>query len=262
MAKTTERSVLAIDIGNTNIVLGVHRGDDLIAYWRMSTSPHRMPDELAALINSFFAYRGLSFDDIDDGIISSVVPPLLPVFEEFCQQYMNFKPLVVEPGTKTGMRILYDNPQEVGADRIVNAVAAKALYGTPLIVIDFGTATTFDAISKEGDYLGGAIAPGIAVAGEALVQRTAKLPRIEFVVPPRVIGRNTISSMQSGIMYGYVSLVEGMVVRLEKELGGNAHVIATGGLAEHIAYHTEVIEAVNRNLTLEGLKLLYKLNRS
>jgi type III pantothenate kinase len=220
-----------------------------------------MPDELAVLINSFLAYRGLSFHDIDDGIVSCVVPPLLPVFLELFEDYMGLSPLVVEPGTKTGMRILYDNPQEVGADRIVNAVAAKAQYGTPLIVIDFGTATTFDVISKEGDYLGGAIAPGIAVAGEALVQRTAKLPRIEFVVPPHAIGRNTISSMQAGIMYGYIGLVEGMVARLKEELEGDTRVVATGGLAEHIARYTLTIEAVNRNLTLEGLKLLYELNR-
>jgi type III pantothenate kinase len=258
----TDRNVLAIDIGNTNIVLGVYRGEELIAYWRMSTSPHRMPDELAVLITSFFTYRGLSFHEIDDGILSCVVPPLLPVFEEFCERYMGVEPLIVEPGTKTGMRILYDNPQEVGADRIVNAVAAKALYGTPLIVIDFGTATTFDVISKEGDYLGGAIAPGVTVAGEALVQRTAKLPRVELVVPPRAIGRNTISSMQSGIMYGYISLVEGMVVRIKKELGDGSRVIATGGLADHIARYTSAIETVDHNLTLKGLKLLYELNRS
>ncbi|MGB9300964.1 MAG: type III pantothenate kinase [Anaerolineae bacterium] len=258
----TDRNVLAIDIGNTNIVLGVYRGEELIAYWRMSTSPHRMPDELAVLITSFFTYRGLSFHEIDDGILSCVVPPLLPVFEEFCERYMGVEPLIVEPGTKTGMRILYDNPQEVGADRIVNAVAAKALYGTPLIVIDFGTATTFDVISKEGDYLGGAIAPGVTVAGEALVQRTAKLPRVELVVPPRAIGRNTISSMQSGIMYGYIGLVEGMVVRIKKELGDGSRVIATGGLADHIARYTSAIETVDHNLTLKGLKLLYELNRS
>jgi type III pantothenate kinase len=204
----------------------------------------------------------LSFHEIDDGILSCVVPPLLPVFEEFCERYMGVEPLIVEPGTKTGMRILYDNPQEVGADRIVNAVAAKALYGTPLIVIDFGTATTFDVISKEGDYLGGAIAPGVTVAGEALVQRTAKLPRVELVVPPRAIGRNTISSMQSGIMYGYIGLVEGMVVRIKKELGDGSRVIATGGLADHIARYTSAIETVDHNLTLKGLKLLYELNRS
>ena len=257
----TDSNVLAIDIGNTNIVLGVYRGEDLMAYWRMSTSPHRMPDELAVLITSFFTYRGLSFHEIDDGIISCVVPPLLPVFEEFCERYMGVKPLIVEPGTKTGMRILYDNPQEVGADRIVNAVAAKALYGTPLIVIDFGTATTFDVISKEGDYLGGAIAPGVTVAGDALVQRTAKLPRVELVVPPHAIGRNTVSSMQSGIMYGYIGLVEGMVVRIKKELGDGSRVVATGGLADHIARYTSAIEAVDHNLTLKGLKLLYELNR-
>ncbi len=262
MTDLSDSRVLGIDIGNTNIVLGVYEGDELIAYWRMSTSPHRMADELAVLINAFFAHDGLSFSEIGDGIISSVVPPLLPVFEEFCSRYMGIEPLVVEPGTKTGMRILYDNPQEVGADRIVNAVAAERLYGTPLIVIDFGTATTFDVISKEGDYLGGAIAPGVTVAAEALVQRTAKLPRVELVVPARAIGTNTISSMQSGIMYGYVSLVEGMVARLREELDGEARVIATGGLAEHIAYQTPAIEAVDQNLTLEGLLLLYKLNRS
>ena len=261
MVGMTDGNVLAIDIGNTNIVLGVYRGEELVAYWRMSTSPHRMPDELAVMVNSFFTYRGLSFADIGDGIVSCVVPPLLPVFEEFCQRYMQFEPLVVEPGTKTGMRILYDNPQEVGADRIVNAVAAKARYGTPLIVIDFGTATTFDAISKGGDYLGGAISPGVTVASEALVQRTAKLPRVELVVPPRAIGRNTINSMQSGIMYGYISLVEGMVARLKEELGAEAHVVATGGLAEYVARYTSAIEAVDQNLTLEGLKMLYRLNR-
>jgi type III pantothenate kinase len=262
MADLSDSKVLGIDIGNTNIVLGVYRGQDLIAHWRMSTSPHRMADELAVLIDAFFAHEGLSLSEISDGIVSCVVPPLLPVFEEFCERYVGFKPMVVEPGTKTGMRILYDNPQEVGADRIVNAVAAKRLYGTPLIVIDFGTATTFDVISKEGDYLGGAIAPGIGVASEALVQRTAKLPRVELVVPAHAIGRNTISSMQSGIMYGYVGLVEGMVHRLSEELGGEARCVATGGLAEHIAYQTSAIEAVDQNLTLEGLMLLYKLNRS
>lgn len=262
MKTLPEGKILAMDIGNTNIVLGVYAGEDLIAYWRMSTSPHRMPDELAVLIHSFFSYGSLSFGEIEDGILSCVVPPLLPVFEEFCQRYMEFEPLVVEPGTKTGMRILYDNPQEVGADRIVNAVAAKARYGTPLVVIDFGTATTFDAISKSGDYLGGAIAPGVTVASEALVQRTAKLPRVELVVPSKAIGRNTINSMQSGIMYGYVSLVEGMVARLKQELGDGVHVVATGGLAHHIAKYTSAIEAVDQNLTLEGLKMLYKLNRS
>ncbi len=262
MVEQGASNILAIDIGNTNTVLGVYNGDELIAYWRMATALHRMADENAVLLESLFGHAGLSFSDINDGIISCVVPPLLPVFQEMCQRYMNFNPLIVEPGTKTGMRILYDNPQEVGADRIVNAVAAKQLYGTPLIIIDFGTATTFDAISAEGDYLGGAIAPGVNVASEALAQRAAKLPHIELVVPPRAIGRNTIASMQSGIMYGYVSLVEGMVARLRDELAGGAHVVATGGLARVIAQHTSVIEDVNPNLTLEGLRLLYKLNRS
>ncbi len=262
MAEETASKVLAIDIGNTNTVLGVYQDEELIAYWRTATALHRMADENAVLLNAFLTHAGLSFSDIKDGILSCVVPPLLPIFQKMCQRYMNFTALVVEPGIKTGMRILYDNPQEVGADRIVNAVAAKELYGTPLIIIDFGTATTFDAVSKEGDYLGGAIAPGVVVASQALVERAAKLPHIELVVPPRAIGKNTIASMQSGIMYGYVSLVEGMVARLQKELGGDAHVVATGGLAQIIAGQTPVIEAVNQNLTLEGLWLLYKLNRS
>jgi len=262
MAEKSDSKMLAIDIGNTNTVLGVYQGEELIAHWRMATTLHRMADENAVLLESLFGHSGLTFADIEDGIVSCVVPPLLPVFQEMCERYMNFSLLVVEPGTKTGMRILYDNPQEVGADRIVNAVAAKDLYGTPLIVIDFGTATTFDAISKEGDYLGGAIAPGIVVASEALAERAAKLPHIELVVPSRAIGKNTIASMQSGIMYGYVSLVEGMVARLQDELGGEARVVATGGLAHVIAKHTPVIEAVNQNLTLQGLKMLYKLNRS
>jgi type III pantothenate kinase len=262
MVEQTASNILAVDIGNTNTVLGVYNGDELIAYWRMATASHRMADENAVLLDSFFGHAGLSFSDIHDGIVSCVVPPLLPVFLEVCQRYMNFTPLVIEPGTKTGMRILYDNPQEVGADRIVNAVAAKQLYGTPLIVIDFGTATTFDAISRDGDYLGGAIAPGVNVAAEALAERAAKLPHIELAVPPQAIGRNTIASMQSGIMYGYVSLIEGMVARLKEELGRDARVVATGGLAEIIAQHTPVIEDVNQNLTLQGLRLLYKLNRS
>jgi len=262
MAEKSNSKMLAIDIGNTNTVLGVYQGEELIAYWRMATAPHRMADENAVLLDSLFRHEGLLFADIQDGIVSCVVPPLLPVFQEMCQRYMNFTLLVVEPGTKTGMRILYDNPQEVGADRIVNAVAAKELYGTPLIVIDFGTATTFDAISEEGDYLGGAIAPGVVVATEALAERAAKLPHIELVVPPQAIGKNTIASMQSGIMYGYVSLVEGMVARLREELGGEPRVVATGGLATVIAEHTSVIEDVNQNLTLLGLNILYKLNRS
>ncbi len=262
MTEQTDSKILAVDIGNTNTVVGVYNGDTLLAYWRMATVLDRMADEFAVLLSSFFTHAGLSFSEVKDGIVSCVVPPLLPVFQEMCRKYMNFTPLVVEPGTRTGMRILYDNPQEVGADRIVNAVAAKDRYGTPLIIIDFGTATTFDTVSKDGDYLGGAIAPGVVVASEALVQRTAKLPNIELTVPPRAIGKNTISSMQSGIMYGYVSLVEGMVARLQEELGGEARVVATGGLAPVIAEYTPIIEAVNQNLTLEGLWLLYKLNRS
>ena len=253
--------LLAIDIGNTNVVLGVYDGERLIARWRASTKAERTADEYAVLLSSFFAQRGLSFHTMEGCIISSVVPPLTPVFVELGERYLGTTPLVVGGGIKTGVRIRYDNPQEVGADRVVNALAAKRLYGTPVIVVDFGTATTFDCVSAEGDYLGGAIAPGIGISVEALFRHTARLPRIELALPPRAIGTNTVASMQSGVLYGYVGLVEGLVRRLKGELGGEARVIATGGLAGVIARQTPVIEAVNPDLTLEGLRLIYEMNR-
>jgi type III pantothenate kinase len=252
--------LLVIDIGNTNTVLGVYRGEELLADWRVATDTHRMPDEYAMLLASLFSHAGLRFDRIRAVIISSVVPPLISTFEELSERYLKRTPLVVGPGIRTGVRILYENPKEVGADRIVNALAAYHLYGGPAIVVDFGTATTFDVLNKDGDYLGGAIAPGIGIATEALFEHAAKLPRIELVRPRHAIGRNTIASMQSGIIFGYVGLVEGIIMRIKQELG-EARVVATGGLAEVIAKETPLIEVVDQRITLYGLRLLYELNR-
>ncbi len=253
--------LLAIDIGNTNIVLGTYREEDLVACWRLATDVHKMADEYSVLLNSLFSNGGLSKSEIKGSAISCVVPPLLPVFQEVCRENLKIEPLVVGPGVKTGVRILMDNPREVGADRIVNAIAARRLYGTPAIVIDFGTATTFDVVSREGDYLGGAIAPGVGISAEALYREAAQLPRIELAFPKKVIAKNTVDAMQSGMLFGYVALVEGMVERVEEELGEEAKVIATGGLAGVIARETSAIQVVNSNLTLEGLRLIYEMNR-
>jgi len=220
-----------------------------------------MPDEYAALILALFERRGYTSQDVNGIIISSVVPPVTGTFEELCQLYFQHEPLVVGAGIKTGVRILYDNPREVGADRIVNAAAVKAKHSCPACVVDFGTATTFDGISAEGDYLGGAIAPGIVISAEALFSRTAKLPRIELIAPERAIGRNTVESMQSGVLFGYVGLVEGMISRFREELGPNMQVIGTGGLAEVIARQTTVFDAIDPWLTLKGLQVIYHLNR-
>lgn len=252
--------LLAVDIGNTNIVLGAYQGDTLLASWRTATAVHRMPDEYAMLLNSFFTYRGLKMADVDSAVISSTVPPLSTAFEELCERYLGVRALVVGPGIKTGIRVLYENPRDVGPDRIANAIAVHHFYGGPAIVVDFGTGTTFDAVSAEGDYLGGAIAPGITIAAEALFQRAARLYRIELVAPKAAIGRTTISSMQSGIIFGYVGLVEGIVARFQQEMGP-ARVIGTGGLAEVVARETKVIEKVDQALTLEGLRLIHELNR-
>jgi type III pantothenate kinase len=254
--------LLAADIGNTNITLGVFDGEKLKANWRIATSVHRMPDEYASLLLSLFARNGISASKITDAVLCSVVPPLEGNFVELCQRYLDVTPLVVAAGVKTGIRICMDNPREVGADRIVNAVAAHQLYGGPVIVIDLGTATTFDAVSEEGDYLGGAIAPGIAIATEALFTRTAVLPRVELTHPKRAIGRNTVAAMQSGIVYGYVGLIEGMVARVRKELSEKAKVVATGGYAELLAEETRMIEVVNPDLTLIGLRLIYEMNKA
>jgi len=253
--------LLAIDIGNTNIVLGVYQEEELVACWRLATDVHKMADEYAVLFNSLFSNEGLSKSEIKGSAISCVVPPLLPIFQEVCGEHLQVEPLVVGPGIKTGVRILIDNPRELGADRIVNAIAARRLYGTPAIVIDFGTATTFDVVSREGDYLGGAIAPGIGISAETLYRQAAQLPRIELALPKKVIGKNTVAAMQSGVLFGYVALVEGMVERIKEELGEETKVIATGGLAGVIAGETSAIQVVNLNLTLEGLRLIYEMNK-
>ena len=254
--------LLAIDIGNSNIILGVFDDDKLKGTWRIVTGMHRMPDEYASLILSFLDRGGLVSSQITDAVLCSVVPPLVTVFEEVCQRYFEISPLTVEAGVKTGVRICMDNPKEVGADRIVNAVAVHRLYGGPVIVIDLGTATTFDAVSKDGDYLGGAIAPGIAIATEALFNRTAVLPRVDLTRPKQAIGRNTVTAMQSGIVFGYVGLIEGIVTRIQEELGSEAKVVATGGYADLLAQVTPIIEIVNPDLTLIGLRLIHQMNRT
>jgi type III pantothenate kinase len=252
--------LLAIDIGNTTIALGVFKGEKLKATWRFSTDVHKLADEYAAVLLNLLTLKGLSFSDIDEAIISSSVPPMVTTLEELCQRYCGVTPLVVGAGIKTGVRILLENPREAGPDRVVNAAAAHRLYGGPLIVIDFGTATTLDAVSADGDYIGGAIAPGIGISADALFERAARLPRVELVSPKKAIGKGTVSAMQSGLIFGYVGLIEGIVARMRKELGGKVRVIATGGLASVIAKETDVIEILDPDLTLVGLRLIHELN--
>ena len=254
--------LLAIDIGNTDTTLGVFEGEELRATWHMATGVHRKADEYAALLLNLLHHQGLDIAEVKDIALCSVVPPLIATFDELCQRYFHLSPLVVGAGVKTGVRIRMDNPREVGADRIANAAAAHHLYGGPIIITDLGTATTFDTVSKEGDYLGGAIAPGIGTAAEALFMQAAMLPRVELVRPKLAIGTNTITAMQSGIVFGYVGLIEGIVARIQQELGERAKVVATGGFAELIARETAVIDVVNPNLTLIGLRLIYLLNRA
>ncbi len=253
--------LLTIDIGNTNITLGLYEGETLGPRWRIRTIHEKMPDEYGILLDQLFHHRGYHPEQVTGVAIASVVPPLTPVFAQACRDYLDQTPLVVDEGVRTGVHIRYDNPREVGADRVVDAVAVRALYSVPACVVDFGTATTFDAVSAEGDYLGGAIAPGIGIAAQALFERTAKLPRVELTRPPSVIGRNTVHSIQSGLLFGYVGLVEGMVARFKAELGAETCVIATGGLAEIIARETDVIDVVDPWLTLHGLRIVYELNR-
>jgi len=254
--------LLVIDVGNTNSVLGLYRDATLLHNWRVTTDKSRTVDEYAILIHDLFRLRDIHFTDIKDVIISCVVPPMLGLLEELCDRYFRLKPYVVGPGIKTGMPILYDNPREVGADRIVNAVAAYDRYRRSLIIVDFGTATTFDLISAKGEYLGGAIAPGIGISAEALFQRASKLPRVEFVRPPQVVARNTVNSMQAGIFYGYVGLVDGLVRRMKAEVRDEPLVVATGGFAGLLAEVSETIEKVDDALTLEGLRIIYNRNRA
>jgi len=253
--------IFVFDIGNTNIVLGVYDKDKLEHHWRIETNRYKTEDEYGMIIKSLFDHVNLSFSSIDGIIISSVVPPIMFALERMCQKYFHIKPLVVGPGTKTSLNIKYDNPKEVGADRIVNAVAAIEEYGSPLVVVDFGTATTFCYINENKEYMGGAISPGINIATEALYSRAAKLPRIEIARPEGVIGKNTISAMQSGILFGYVGQVEGIVKRMKEYSKVNPKVIATGGLANLIAKESDVIDVVDPFLTLKGLQLIYNKNR-
>jgi len=253
--------LLCIDIGNTNITLGLFEGEGLGPCWRIRTIHDRMPDEYGILLDQLFRNRGQRPEDVTGIVIASVVPPLTPIFEQVCRDYLGQKALVMGVGIPTGVRIRYDNPWEVGADRVADAAAVRALYSLPACVVDFGTATTFDAISAEGDYLGGAIAPGIGIAAQALFERTAKLHRVELTRPPSVIGRTTTHSIQSGLMFGYVGLVEGMVARFREELGEDMHVIGTGGLAETMARETDVIQVVDPWLTLKGLRIVWELNQ-
>ncbi len=254
--------LLVVDIGNTNITLGIFEDEELKARWRISTDVHKQVDEYAVLLNGMLQNDDLQRSCINESIICSVVPPLTAIFQEFVRQCLGHAPLVVGAGIKTGIRIEYDNPKDVGADRVADAVAAFHKYGGPVIVVDFGTATVFDAISEEGVYLGGAIAPGVNVAVEALFERASKLPRIELVPPSRAIGKNTVASMQSGLIFGYVGLIESLVYRFQKELGNEAKVVATGGLAGLMADQTSVIQKIDPDLTLEGLRLIHEMNRS
>lgn len=252
--------LLAIDIGNTNITIGAFDGDVLKATFRLTTDTNRMPDEYALAVSQLLPLRGVSAESVDAIALCSVVPPLTPSFIQLCKDYFDTVPLEIGTGTKTGIRVKYDSPRDVGADRIVDAAAALAIYGGPAIVVDIGTATVFDAVTETGDYLGGAIAPGIQIAADSLFHTTAQLRRVELTAPPTAIGRNTVHALQSGLVLGYAELVKGMVRRFDEELGGDSKVIATGGLAGVVASEVGLFDAVDPNLTLIGLRLIHEMN--
>lgn len=266
--------LLVFDIGNTNIVAGVYQQTKLIADWRLATDRQKTTDEYGILLKNLFQSQNLNLSQVTAAVISSVVPPLTDLLQKMLEKYFAITGLIVGPGVKTSLSIKYENPREVGADRVVNAVAGIHLYDPPLIIVDFGTATTFCAINGNGEWLGGAIAPGLGISSEALFQRTAKLPRVELVKPKAVIGKNTVNSIQSGLFYGYIGLVESLILRIKNEMSQNPEnpkernsnraprVIATGGLAELIAAETTLIDDYNPNLTLEGLRIIYELNKS
>jgi type III pantothenate kinase len=252
--------LLTIDIGNTNLTLGLYEGDQLGAHWRLATDHNRMPDEYGLQFLGLLQNAGKTLKDIHGNSLASVVPPLTGRVVQACREYLKQDPLVVDTGVKTGIKIRYEDPKTVGADRVCDAVAVLKFYGGPACVVDFGTATTFNAITKEGEYLGGAITAGVTLAAESLFTRAAKLPRIDLQRPPSVIGRNTIHAMQSGLIFGYVSMVEGMVARFRSELGNDMKVIATGGMAEVIAKETQVVNFIAPWLTLDGLRIIWELN--
>jgi type III pantothenate kinase len=254
--------LLAIDVGNTGVGLGVFDKNELRVTWRMATSISRMPDEYAALLFPLLHEAGLQTSDITDVCLCSVVPPMIGTLEDLFTRHFKTKFLVVGAGTKTGMKIRMDNPREVGPDRIIHSAAAYHLYGGPLIIVDMGTATTFDTVSKTGEYTGGAIAPGMQTGAEALFTRTAMLPRVNLIRPSKAIGTNTTSAMQSGIVYGYIALIEGMIARIQRELPEKARVILTGGYTDIFAKETGVIDVVNPNLIFQGLRLVYDLNKA
>lgn len=268
--------LLALDVGNTNTVLGLYRlraepdsasaageGErELVAHWRVSTHRTQTSDEYGVLFVNLFQMSGISVDQVHHIIISSVVPPVESTLRRVCEKYFHVQPLFVEPGIKTGMPVLVDNPAELGADRLVNAIAAYERYGGPCIVVDFGTATTFDVISAKGEYVGGAIAPGLGISADALFSRAARLGRVDVKRPARVIGTNTVTHLQSGLYYGYIGLVDGILERMIKELGADARVIATGGLARQISVDSRYVAEINDMLTLEGLRIVFERNRA
>jgi type III pantothenate kinase len=253
--------LLTIDIGNTNITLGIYQGETLKNHWRMATNNERMPDEYGIMMADLLEHAGIAPSDLEGVCMASVVPPLTSRVIQACNVYLNVEPLSVDSTTQTGVDIQIDTPKSLGADRIVDVVAVKKFYGGPACIVDFGTATTFDAIDSAGAYLGGAIAPGIGISSEALVRSTAQLPRVDLQAPPNVIGKNTIHAMQSGLLFGYVALVEGMVARIGQQLGPDMKVIATGGLAELVAKQTRIIQITAPWLTLDGLRLIWEMNR-
>ena len=252
--------LLVLDIGNSNIVMGAYDGAKLLRHWRISTDRQKTGDEYGILINELFHYQGLSLSDIQAIIISSVVPPLVVPLRKMCERYFHIRPLIVGPGIRTGIRLNYENPRSIGADRIVNVIGAHEQYGGPLIVIDIGTATTFDIVAENGDFLGGVIAPGLGSSAEALFQQAAQLPRIELVPPKTVVCRSTIQGMQAGIIYGYVGQIDAIVRRIKAELAMEMKVVATGGFARMVAKESQTIDKVDHFLTLTGLRVLYERN--